>query len=54
MGPLLLGIVVALLNWILPFPYPIDLILWVAAVILIVYGVYLLVTSDGVGRRRWW
>jgi uncharacterized protein YhhL (DUF1145 family) len=53
-GPLLLGLIIAIVNWLLPFPYPVDLILWIVAVVLIVYGVYLLVTSGGVGNRRWW
>lgn len=54
MGALLLGLVVAIVNWLLPFPYTVGLILWVVAAVLIVYGVYLLITSGGVGGRRWW
>lgn len=54
MGPLLLGVVVALVNLFLDFPSPIDLILWLVAAVLIVYGVILLLQSSGTGPRRWW
>jgi hypothetical protein len=54
MGPLLLGILLLLLKWLLAWPYSIELILLIAGIILIIYGAYLLVSSSGTGRRRWW
>lgn len=54
MGPLLLGFIVAVVNWLLPFPYVVAVVLWIVAAILILYGVWLLIQSGGVGGRRWW
>lgn len=56
MGPLLLGVILAIVNWLLPFPYIIAIILWIIAAVLIVYGLYLILTSRGsaTGRRGLW
>ena len=54
MGPLLLGIIVLVIKWLLAFPYEIEVALLLAGIALILYGLYLLFRSGGVGRGSWW
>lgn len=65
MGPLILGIALLLIDWLVALPYPIHIILLIAGVIALIYGLYiLLVGYRGVGpgapgappgrRMRWY
>jgi hypothetical protein len=53
MGPLLIGLVLLLLAWLLPWPYPLEPILLIVGVVLVVYGLYLLFAAGAGGGWRW-
>jgi hypothetical protein len=57
--PLIAGIVCWLVAWLVLLPYPIEVILWIAGAVLVIYGVWvLLVGTRGPvpprGRRYWY
>lgn len=47
MGALLAGVVCLLLAFLIPLPYVLYIILMIAGVILVIYGVYLLFIGGG-------
>jgi hypothetical protein len=53
-GLILIGIILLVLKWVLAFPASIELLLLLAGIILIVWGAVVLISSGGVGSRRWW
>lgn len=55
MAPLLAGIACLLIAFLVPVPYILYVILLIAGILLVVYGVYLLFTGSGprfIVRRR--
>ena len=55
MGAILLGIILLLVGWLVPLPYPLGLILVIIGICLIVYGIWIIIPRGPVGpdqRRR--
>lgn len=62
MGPILLAIILFVVDWLVALPYPIHVILMVAAAVALIYGLYVLFVGAGrigvghprYGRRYWY
>ena len=54
MGPLLAGILVLLLVFLLPMPYALHVIGLIVGAILVVYGLYVLLVGHTRTGRRWY
>lgn len=54
MGPLIAGIVILLLVFLLPVPYVLWLIGFIIGVVLVLYGLYLMFTGTGATRYTRW
>ena len=62
MGPLILGIILLVVAYLVPLPDPFHIILLIAGVIALIYGLYVLFVGwrgppaggAPVGRRRYW
>jgi len=56
--PLIAGIVCWLVAWLVLLPYPIEVILWIAGAVLVIYGVWVLIAggprAGSAGGRRYW
>lgn len=50
MGPLLAGVVALLVDWLVATPYPLHIILLIAGIILVLYGIWVLLNGRTTGR----
>lgn len=60
MVPLIAGVICWLITWLFFLPYPIEVVLWIAGAVLVIYGVWVLImgaragTPPARGRRYWY